>query len=304
MPRSPRSARSAQDAPSPKDQVPSHELPTTHPRQNRRPARDRSTRSGDLAPAEAGHRGVGTPVEDADDAEDDNDLAQEYDFTGGVRGKHVHASQRLREHGYTVAIHHDDGTTEHIHYPPRSAADNDDEERRAADPFALPPPLAQAPAFPALRIPAARAATHTKTAAGVVSRAAARLGDVVDVVDAVDPPEEAPPGSVLHYVPPWPWAPPPSIPPVAFPASAPVPTEHRSPVSYAYLRLVFSRALDTPVPAQVRFIGGAVVPGLTLGMDADEALNCAGEHGWQIKHLALTYALLCRHAFFDQHREL
>ncbi len=34
------------------------------------------------------------------------DMRAEYDFTGGVRGKHAHA---LRQ-GYTIEIHHPDGT--------------------------------------------------------------------------------------------------------------------------------------------------------------------------------------------------
>jgi hypothetical protein len=37
----------------------------------------------------------------------DNDMRAEYNFTGGVRGKHCHAMQA----GYTVTIHRADGTT-------------------------------------------------------------------------------------------------------------------------------------------------------------------------------------------------
>ena len=37
----------------------------------------------------------------------DNDMRAEYDFTGGVRGKHYGAMQA----GYTVTIHNADGTT-------------------------------------------------------------------------------------------------------------------------------------------------------------------------------------------------
>ena len=37
----------------------------------------------------------------------DNDMRAEYDFTGGVRGKHFKAMQA----GYTITIHKADGTT-------------------------------------------------------------------------------------------------------------------------------------------------------------------------------------------------
>ena len=37
----------------------------------------------------------------------DNDMRTEYDFTGGVRGKHYKAMQA----GYTITIHKADGTT-------------------------------------------------------------------------------------------------------------------------------------------------------------------------------------------------
>ncbi len=38
---------------------------------------------------------------------DDNGMRNEYDFTGGVRGKHYQAMQA----GYTITIHKADGTT-------------------------------------------------------------------------------------------------------------------------------------------------------------------------------------------------
>jgi len=38
---------------------------------------------------------------------EDNDMRAEYDFTGGVRGKHYRAMQS----GYTITIHKADGTT-------------------------------------------------------------------------------------------------------------------------------------------------------------------------------------------------
>jgi hypothetical protein len=42
----------------------------------------------------------------------DNDMRPEYDFTGGVRGKH---HKVLREQGYIVRIHNDDGTVSERH---------------------------------------------------------------------------------------------------------------------------------------------------------------------------------------------
>ena len=38
---------------------------------------------------------------------DDNDMRAEYDFSGGVRGKHYKAMQA----GYTITVHKADGTT-------------------------------------------------------------------------------------------------------------------------------------------------------------------------------------------------
>ena len=38
---------------------------------------------------------------------EDNDMCAEYDFTGGVRGKHYSAMQA----GYTITVHNPDGTT-------------------------------------------------------------------------------------------------------------------------------------------------------------------------------------------------
>lgn len=38
---------------------------------------------------------------------EDSDMLPEYDFTGGVRGKHYQAMRQ----GYTVQIHQSDGTT-------------------------------------------------------------------------------------------------------------------------------------------------------------------------------------------------
>jgi hypothetical protein len=40
---------------------------------------------------------------------DDDDMPSEYNFTGnGVRGKFAKA---LQEHGYSITIHHEDGTS-------------------------------------------------------------------------------------------------------------------------------------------------------------------------------------------------
>ena len=41
-----------------------------------------------------------------------DEMLPEYDFSGGIRGKHAHAFQR----GYTVIIHKTDGTTEERDY--------------------------------------------------------------------------------------------------------------------------------------------------------------------------------------------
>lgn len=41
------------------------------------------------------------------------DLLPEYDFSGGVRGKYAEAMRR----GYSVVVHHEDGTTETTFFP-------------------------------------------------------------------------------------------------------------------------------------------------------------------------------------------
>ena len=41
----------------------------------------------------------------------DDNMRAEYDFTGGVRGKHCKAMQA----GYTITIHEADGTTKEKH---------------------------------------------------------------------------------------------------------------------------------------------------------------------------------------------
>lgn len=44
----------------------------------------------------------------------DSEMRREYDFTGGVRGKHYKALQK----GYTIKIHKSDGTTAVKHVKP------------------------------------------------------------------------------------------------------------------------------------------------------------------------------------------
>jgi len=48
----------------------------------------------------------------------DNDMRAEYNFTGGVRGKHYHAMQA----GYTITIHKADGTTVTKEVKPKAGA--------------------------------------------------------------------------------------------------------------------------------------------------------------------------------------
>ncbi|MGG6265718.1 hypothetical protein ACQ4M3_19990 [Leptolyngbya sp. AN03gr2] len=45
-------------------------------------------------------------------------MKEEYDFSGGIRGKHSRSMQQ----GYTVTIHHSDGTTEVRQFQPESEA--------------------------------------------------------------------------------------------------------------------------------------------------------------------------------------
>jgi hypothetical protein len=49
---------------------------------------------------------------------DGDDMRAEYDFTGGTRGKHYRAMQA----GYTITIHHADGTTEVKEVKPQEGA--------------------------------------------------------------------------------------------------------------------------------------------------------------------------------------
>lgn len=43
-------------------------------------------------------------------------MKEEYDFSGRIRGKHYRSMQQ----GYTVTIHHSDGTTEVRQFPPEA----------------------------------------------------------------------------------------------------------------------------------------------------------------------------------------
>jgi hypothetical protein len=47
---------------------------------------------------------------------DDDEMLPEYDFTGGIRGKHYRAYRQ----GYRVAIHHADGATTVQHFKPEA----------------------------------------------------------------------------------------------------------------------------------------------------------------------------------------
>lgn len=49
-----------------------------------------------------------------DNLENDDDMLPEYDFTGGVRGKHYQAYRC----GHSVTIFQEDGTTEVHQFPP------------------------------------------------------------------------------------------------------------------------------------------------------------------------------------------
>jgi hypothetical protein len=49
---------------------------------------------------------------------EENNMRAEYDFTGGVRGKHYSAMQA----GYTITIHKADGTTIHKDVMPKEGA--------------------------------------------------------------------------------------------------------------------------------------------------------------------------------------
>lgn len=45
-------------------------------------------------------------------------MKEEYDFSSGIRGKHSRSMQQ----GYTVTVHHSDGTTEVRQFPPEAEA--------------------------------------------------------------------------------------------------------------------------------------------------------------------------------------
>ena len=47
----------------------------------------------------------------------DDEMLPEYDFSGGVRGKYA---KRLREEGYRIRVHHEDGTYSETIVPPQS----------------------------------------------------------------------------------------------------------------------------------------------------------------------------------------
>ena len=60
-------------------------------------------------------RANGQGSQDRPEDNDTADIASEYDFSHGVRGKHAAA---MRD-GYTMVIHHSDGTTEVREVTPR-----------------------------------------------------------------------------------------------------------------------------------------------------------------------------------------
>jgi predicted RNase H-like HicB family nuclease len=59
---------------------------------------------------------------------DDDDLPSEYHFTGnGERGKYF---QAIREHGYSVTIHHQDGTSTTQHVSPEEVMEQQRQRER------------------------------------------------------------------------------------------------------------------------------------------------------------------------------
>jgi hypothetical protein len=63
---------------------------------------------------------------------DDDDMPSEYDFSKmgqPIRGKHA---KKIREQGYSVTVHHEDGTSTTIHVTPEDIAHRD----RRNDPLA------------------------------------------------------------------------------------------------------------------------------------------------------------------------
>jgi predicted RNase H-like HicB family nuclease len=59
---------------------------------------------------------------------DDDDMPSEYDFTGnGVRGKFAKA---LQEHGYSITIHHEDGTSTTSYVSPEEVIEQQRQRER------------------------------------------------------------------------------------------------------------------------------------------------------------------------------
>lgn len=60
----------------------------------------------------------------------DDDMLPEYDFSQGVRGKYA---QTIREQGYSVTVHHEDGTSTTRYVSPSEVMEqNRDRERNRA----------------------------------------------------------------------------------------------------------------------------------------------------------------------------
>lgn len=60
----------------------------------------------------------------------DNEMLPEYNFKGGVRGKHFQAYRK----GYSVIIHHADGTTTEEHFDMKDQKDRIPADKIADEP--------------------------------------------------------------------------------------------------------------------------------------------------------------------------
>ena len=65
-----------------------------------------------------------SPASNSADLDDSDDLLPEYDFSQGVRSNRQRA-EAIRQHGYSVTVHHEDGTVTTQHFPPNESMNND-----------------------------------------------------------------------------------------------------------------------------------------------------------------------------------
>jgi hypothetical protein len=65
-----------------------------------------------------------SPASTSTDFDDSDNLLPEYDFSQGVRSN-CQRAEAIRQHGYSLTVHHENGTSTTQHFPPSESMSND-----------------------------------------------------------------------------------------------------------------------------------------------------------------------------------